>query len=73
MFVSQELGEDISILELTLLENEIKIKVSSLTGQQLEGGPKEIWGEFPSKAQEVYQTSKLAKFALMLIIGGGVC
>lgn len=50
MFVSQELGEDISILELTLLENEIKIKVSSLTGQLLEGGPKEIWGEFPSKA-----------------------
>ena len=49
MVVSHELGEDLTVLQLTLLENEIKIIVSSLTGQLLEGWPEKVWGKFPCK------------------------
>ena len=49
MVISHKLGDDVSVLQLTLLENAIKTSVTSLTGQLLEGRPEEVWGQFPSK------------------------
>lgn len=72
MVASREVGQHISSLELILLENEIKIIMNNLTRQLLGMWAKGIGGDFQVKPQEVYQISKLAKFALRLIMSGGV-